>query len=139
LPSTRLGPHAGVALPGWTLHGLEVASIASELCLKLIKLLLAVSSEELIDTHVTTTDSDHQFVIHDLGKDLTGAEHILSIANSLERNVKLELVDVLSHQLIDSVTFSGSVLSFWWLWLILSGFFLESSSLKLLSDELCLL
>ena len=60
--------------------------------------------DEFISAHVTTTNSNDQFTVDDLCKNLFGTEEILTRSDTLDRKIKLVLVQMESEQLINSIT-----------------------------------
>ena len=78
----------------------------------------ALSVNELVNAHVATANSHHQFVVHHFGVDLFGSEHVESPSNPSNWQLNSCLVYVASEHFIyyvpldGLVNLSGSVLLF---------------------------
>jgi len=73
------------------------------------KLLVSVICYEFFNNHVSTANSNHQLSIHDLCKDSSSAEIVVSVSESLDRHLALHRIDVPCKLFIDGVTFEGTV------------------------------
>ena len=97
------------------------------------QLLLRIGINELLDYHVAATDSDDKLAIKNLGVDLPGSEYVVAIAESLDRDRTISLVDILSDHLIKQVTLGHG---FRWsrLWLLCDIQHCSEALFKLLDD-----
>lgn len=77
--------------------------------LDLEELLLSIVHHELLDAHVAAAHSDHQAPVDDLGRDLLGAEHVITLACPLHRDRTAQPIDVVSEKFIDNITHYGLV------------------------------
>ena len=94
--------------------------------INLVQLLLAISWQELFNKHEATSHSDHKLFIHDLCKDLSWAKEIVSFTLSNHWNIKLKVVDILSHDFISFITLNWDILHFK-LWSVSHLFFKSES------------
>ena len=60
---------------------------------------------ELLDNHEATTDTNDESAIEHLSKDLASTEHIEAITQALNGNWTAGLIDVITEQLIQHVSF----------------------------------
>lgn len=65
---------------------------------------ISICGDELFDDHKTSTDSNNQLTIQDLGINLLGSEQIESISNLSNWHWAVSLVDVVGEHLIEYVT-----------------------------------
>ena len=63
--------------------------------LKLDQLTLAISLDELVNTHVAATNPDDQLIVHNFSIDFLASEHVESTTQSRNRKVDSVLQDVL--------------------------------------------
>ena len=97
----------------------SISGHSSLICFTIIEFILrllhlqdlhwAILFDELIGTHVSTTYSDDELTVDDLGENLFGTEEILTRSNTFDWEVELMLVQVESEELIDCVTLDGFV------------------------------
>jgi hypothetical protein len=71
--------------------------------------LISIVSNEFFNDHVSTANSDNQLAIHDFGKDLSCAEIIVAVAESLDWDLALHKVYVPSELFIDGIPFVSAV------------------------------
>ena len=64
---------------------------------------------KLSNTHVTTTNSDHQFTIDDLSKNLSCAKHVVTIAEPLDLDWAAMQIDPFTQQSIYLVTLGSLI------------------------------
>ena len=97
------------------------------------QLLLRIGVYELLDDHVATTDTDDKLAIENLRVDLPGTEYVVAIAEFLDRNWTVCLVDVLTNHLVKQVTLRHG---FRWgrFWLLCGIQHCSEALLKLLDD-----
>lgn len=101
----------------WSMHASRNLSnvffkIPVALSLKLvnfIQLLVSVVLNEFSETTVTTTNSDDEFAVHDLGIDLSSSEQIVSKLKSPDWNRNLHLIDVFGQEFIDFVSLDSLI------------------------------
>jgi len=74
-----------------------------------VDFLVCVVGYEFFNYHVATTDTDDKFAVHDLGKDLTGAEEVVAVSQTFDRDLTLHHVYVPSELLINSIPLESSV------------------------------
>jgi len=70
----------------------------------LVHLTVSISSDKLFDDHESTSDSDDQLSVQDLGVNLLGSEQIESISDLSDWNRAVGLVDVVAQHLIENIT-----------------------------------
>ena len=70
----------------------------------LLKLVVSISSNELLDDHETATDANNQLAVKNLRVNLLSTEPVLTAANLAQRHRAVSRVDVLAEHLIEDVT-----------------------------------
>ena len=70
----------------------------------LVHLCLCVSSNELLDDHKSTTHTNNELAIQDLGVDLLRSEQVETVSNLSDWDWAVCLVDVVTKHLIEQVT-----------------------------------
>lgn len=126
----------------------ECLQIPVSLRLKLIyflKLYKSICVNELCEVHESTSYSDHELHVHDLGIDLSCSEKIETSAKSSDWYANLHGVNVFGEELIDLVSLMGFVEHVWnglsssgiiiQLWCFLSQRLFESLNNDLLVSE----
>lgn len=71
---------------------------------------LAVLLDELIDVHVSTANSNHRTAVDNFHLDLSGAEEVLALRQSLHIEWQVSLVQMRDEQLVYFITLDGFVL-----------------------------
>ena len=76
---------------------------------QLLDLLLCVGFNEFLDDHVASSDSDDELAVDDLSVNLTGSEHVETIAESSDWDGAAGNAEEVSEQFINLVSFDGFV------------------------------
>lgn len=76
------------------------------------QLLIRIGVNELLNHHVTSTDTYNELTVHDLGVDLLGSKHVETASKTSDGYLTVGPLDVFSKELIDSVSLDGSVASY---------------------------
>jgi len=81
-------------------------------CLDLDQLLLGVGLDEFVDNHVSSSNSDYESAIEDLGIDLLGSEHVVSTSESLDGDGTVVHIEELGKHLINLIMLVSHILLF---------------------------
>jgi len=74
--------------------------------------MVSVSDQKLINAHITSSDSDDKFPVHDLTINLSCSKKIESTSESCARYLAIMLFDFHSHNLIDIISNNSYVFFF---------------------------